>query len=165
MKVLLNTPTSTEPKERLPWRLHHDYPAPLPTVSREIETSTESLLESPPLEIEELPIDLSHKIAEAILASVGLPELCRIYVALMRQIQEVRLVLLRAEGESAYILTLIDAPPLERLTRDRVYLAQQTVLETISSPPVEFRLINGRELQEDVSHIIPSDATVLYERK
>lgn len=95
----------------------------------------------------------------------GLRELCTAFVRLVRQIPEVQKVLLQANGDSDYILTVIDAPPFTGGPRDRVYLAQQAVLETGISRPVEFRVINSREIQVPLSEIAPSDSELLYQKR
>lgn len=138
---------------------------PLPTRLLDLETSTETLPSTGLEAVEELSAELSREIAEAVLKNIGLPELCRIYVELVRQIPEVQRVYLRAEDNSGCILTLIDAPPFERQVRNRVYEAQQAVLERVISGPIEFRLINVREVHDDLSQIVPSDSTILYPKK
>lgn len=164
MQATLDSSTSTKSKSSVPWRLHRDYPTPLPTRLLDTDNNTDQLLSGVP-EAVELSVEVSHSIAEAILRNVGLRELCAAFTQLVDQIPEVQMVLLQQNGDSGHILTLIDAPPFERQARNRVYAAQQTVFETLVSRPVEFRVINSREIQVAISEIVPSDAAVLYAKR
>ena len=61
-------------------------------------------------------------IAKAVQSSVGVTELCRLYIELVREIPEVQLVVVSQEGDTVYITTVIEAPPFQRQIRDRIYL-------------------------------------------
>lgn len=165
MDTLVKRETRTEFKHGLAWRLHRDYPPCSSTVPQALDTST-GLSSSPPwLEFTELSADITRAIAEAVVKNMGLPELSRAYVELISQIPEVRQVLLTSDGDSVRILTVIDAPAFDRSIRNQVYQAQQTVLESIVGPTVEFRLINCCEVKDELSQIIPPNATVLYAKR
>jgi hypothetical protein len=62
------------------------------------------------------------------------------------------------------VWTVIDAPPFELDARMPIHrLAGQMIRE--SDVPLDFRLVNIRELSVPVSDIVPGDAEVVFDKK
>ena len=110
----------------------------------------------------ELSQEITDIIAKAITSHSGLEELCKMFIEHIRTIPEVQQILLYRETESVHLLTIIDAIPFERSIRNHIYEAEQIVLQQISSPIVEFHLINSRELEDDLSSVIPSGSETIF---
>lgn len=94
-------------------------------------------------------------------------EMTSAYVELVKQIPEVQLVVLVKDDPYGYgprIWVIIDAPPFEPEPRYRVYYIDSDIIQRFEDFPFGFRLINMRELQDELEDYLPQ-GDVLFDRK
>ena len=88
------------------------------------------------------------------------------FVAEVRNVEEVKHVLLTDEGEFWKLWTVLDAKPFDWEIRKRIYDAEGDLLRAINRPILDFRLINLSEIDQDQHpYLLPRDAKVLYKRQ
>lgn len=87
------------------------------------------------------------------------------FVQLVRDLPQVRKVLLESRTSGPHIWTVIVAEPFDDAQRNPVYNAEMAVLRAVPSAYVGFRLVNLAEFPPSAhASLLPSDATVLLER-
>ena len=93
------------------------------------------------------------------------PDVTSMFVAAAKHLPEVRMILVEGSyPDDVCVWTIIDAPPFERSTQDRVAQVVLKALQEGEDPPVDFHLINLRELTGDLQTILPTGHRMLFKR-
>ncbi len=88
------------------------------------------------------------------------------FVELASKIPEVQLILLEADPpERACVWTILDAPQFVNDVRYEVYTAERMALMEAKETPLDFRLTNIREANNDLEYYVRSDDQVLFRRE
>ena len=96
---------------------------------------------------------------------VHLGPVAKFFAQAVQQIPEVELVVIvDGEGDDRRIWTIIDAPPLDREVRRRVYAVEREA-DKNGDEDIGFRLINLRELPHGIAGLHIQGLPVLYQRK
>ena len=91
-------------------------------------------------------------------------EAAHAYAAAVQEIPYVHKVLLEESRNPAYIWTIISTPPFDDTYRTPVYEAEMAILQDAHFPLVGFRLLNVREVDDDLRMHLPASQRVLFER-
>lgn len=144
------------------WRLNRDYPFKLPFMVQDNDNSTQTLSDPFKDREIELPLEITKDIINTLNENRGIQELSELFVESVRKISQVEKVFLIQSNDYHCILTVIKAPPFDSSIRKQIYESEQDVLQLISEPIITFRLINSSEVDDEISKIIPLDASPIY---
>lgn len=90
----------------------------------------------------------------------------RRFVDLLRHAEYVESILLEeGEWEGPRLWTVLSSPAFEDHYSEPIYEAQGHIVDDLSEPVFEFRVINVNELKGRLEDILPVNARVLYQRQ
>lgn len=90
--------------------------------------------------------------------------LTQAFVDAISAMPQVRRVMIAETAPPIRVWTVISAPPFDPAYRKPIYEAEMEVLWDKSLPPVDFRLVNEQELDDDLNAVLPTLYRVVFER-
>lgn len=99
------------------------------------------------------------------LTALEMMEAARRFVDLLRDVEYVDTIILEnEEREAPELWTVLSSPAFEEGYRDPVYEAQGQVIDELSEPVFDFRVVNVNDHGGRLEHVLPAHGRVLYQR-